>query len=227
MRKHLYVATIAASALVLVAPAAQARVTTAHATTAHATHVLTIGKLRGKPVAPGAKLVANVAKGTSASFSLSGQRIVCQLFRFVKKLTLNPLRPGTATLSNTSLRIGKCKTSVAGAKVDKITVQGLPFNVSASDARGNPVTVSGQNPSSPIGLTATVSLGNNSITCSYSAQSISGHFSNKTHLVTFSKQPLTKSGGATLCPAGPVLFSAHLGPIRDVSVSGSPIVFVN
>lgn len=227
MRKYLYVATIAASALVLAAPAAQAHTAQAHAAPAHAVHVLTIGKARGKAVAPKAKLKANVAKGTSATFSLSGQKITCHIFKFTKRVIVNPVRPGTATLSNTALTVGKCTTSVKGAKIS-ITAQDLPYNVSASDAKGDPVTVSGRSSSSPIELTAKVSLGVQSITCSYSAPSISGHFSNKTHLVTFAKQPFTAvTGGNPICPPGPALFSAHLGPIRDVSVTGSPIIYVN
>lgn len=227
MRKYLS-AAIAVSVLVLVAPAAQARTTSAHTATPHAAvHVLTIGKLRGKPVAPKAKLTAGLAKGTKASFKISGQSLVCKVVRFIKKVVLNPTRPGTATLVNTGLTFAKCTISIAGVKLGKIQVLGLPFSVSASDTKRDLVTVSGQNTKSPITLTAPASFGTTKFSCSYSAQSISGHFSNRTHLVTFVKQQFTKSAGAGVCPAGPALFSAKFGPIRDVSVRGSPIIYVN
>jgi len=221
VRKYLYLAVAAASAAVLAAPiVADAAPAAAHS------HVLTVKKVRGTAVKPGAILTANLARGSSAVFSLSGIVITCHQSSFTAKVIKNPTAPGKATESITNETIGKCTVNIPMAKVGKTTISNRPYNSSVSDKKHFPVVVSGRTKSKPIELSATASLNGQSISCTYKAASIMGSASNKGSTITIVKQKFTKAGGAMICPATATLTVTY-GPVKDTSVRGKPAVFVN
>ncbi len=217
MRKYVYLAMIAASAMAVGAPAAEA---------APAVHVLTTGKAGGTAVKPGAVLKAGLATGSTATFSLAAKKVTCKTAAFSATATSNPNAPGTARESLTAQTFARCTANIPRVTVTSVTVANLPYVVTVSDAKGDPVTVSGRTKTKPLTVTAKLKAGTVALTCTYAAASITGHFSNATNAVSFSKQKLTKSAGGKAClPA--VYFTATFGPVRDTSVTGSPKVFVN
>jgi len=219
VRKYLYLAAAAtASAAVVVLPATAALA---------AGHVLTISKTGGTAVKTGAVLKAGLAKGKTAVFSLGSETLTCKSGAFSAKVTANPGKPGKATESLTSQKFSKCTVNVSGVTFKSIKANNLPYKVSVSDAKGDPVTVSGSSKSKPISFTATVAAGTLTVTCTYKATSVKGSASNTGNTIAFSKQKFAfASGNAILCPAS-ANFSATFGPVTDSSVSGSPKVFVN
>lgn len=224
MRKYLYFVVAVASAAVLAAPIVADAAPAAHS------HVLTIRKTKGTAVRAGAKLQASLVKGTSAVFSLTGGfslTIKCKASTFTAKVIKNPTAPGKATESITSQSIGKCAVNFMGATVKNTKSLNLPYNATASDKKGDPVSVTGRSKTKPIELSATASLGTTSITCKYAAASVAGAASNKGNTVTFTKQKLKKAAGSnSACPTT-ATFSAKYGPLKDTSVKGSPAVFTN
>ena len=225
VRKYLYLAMAAASAAVLAAPIV------ADAAPAAPSHVLTIKKVHGTAVKPGAVLKASLVKGTSAVFKLTGSltlTITCKSASFTAKVVKNPTAPGKATESVTAESLSKCTvTGFPGATVKSTKSLNLPYNSSVSDAKGLPVTVTGRSKTKPIELSATASASGMSITCSYKAATIAGAASNKGSTITITKQKLKIAANPTgLCPAN-AAFSAKYGPVQDTSVHGNPAVFVN
>lgn len=224
MRKYLYVAMAAASAAVLAAPVVADAAPAAHS------HVLTIKKVHGTAVKPGAKLQASLVKGTSAVFKLTGSftlTIKCKSSSFTAKVVRNPVAPSKATESITAESVGKCTITLQGATVKSTKALNLPYNSTVSSKKGFPVSVSGRNKTKPIELTATASTTSGSITCTYMAATIAGAASNKGNTITITKQKLKVAPGSNgLCPAN-ATFTATYGPVRDTSVKGKPAVFVN
>jgi hypothetical protein len=224
MRKYLYVVAAATSALLVAAPMVPAD--------AAAAHVLTIGKAGGTAVSKGAVLKSSLAKKTNATFSIGAIKVKCASAAFTGKVTSNPAAAGKAmaTESVTASTLAKC--AVPGVMSITVTAKNLPYKASVSAAKGNPVTVSGQSKSKPITLTAKVKISaTNTITCTYTAASISGKASNKGNSITFTNQKFKFSTGnpkKTCTSIGSTAtFSATYGPVTDTSVKGSPKVFVN
>jgi hypothetical protein len=214
----------AASAAVLAAPIV------ADAAPAAPSHVLTIKKVHGTAVKPGAVLKASLVKGTKAVFSLTGSinlTIKCSSSSFTAKAVKNPTAPSTATESITAESIAKCTINFMGATVKSTKALNLPYNSAVSDKKGLPVTVSGRSKKLPIELTSTASASGSSIKCTYMAASIAGAASNKGNTITISKQKMKVAPGSNpLCPMN-ATFSATYGPVQDTSVKGNPAVFVN
>jgi hypothetical protein len=208
-------AVVALTTLTL-ATAAVAAPATSHA-------VLTTHKVGGPNVKKGAKLIAVLAKGSTAKFSSTGGHgnVTCRRSNFSDKVTKNPSKPGTAQLSLTHQSFAKCTTTFGGATgVKSVKLSHLPYKTSISDKPGNPVKVS--NVSTTITLRTVVGT----LSCTYKAKSVNGHASNKTQVISFSKQPFRLSSGSSACPKRGS-FSASYGPVTDSSVSGHPHVFVN
>lgn len=217
MRKILC-AMAAAAALVMALPMATADAATVH--------VLTIRKTGGTAVKPGAVLKAGLVTGTRAVFALKGETLKCKSSRFAATLRSNPAAPGTARESLTSQTFAKCRVNVTGVTVSSVKVLNLPYTAKVSDATGLPVTVSGVSKARPLKVRVVVKAGMLTVSCTYSAAHITGRASNTGNVVAFSKQKFTKSAGSILCKKV-AFFSAKYGPVRDVSVTGSPRVFVN
>lgn len=228
MRKYLYLAMAVASATVLAAPVVAQAAPSAHA------HVLTIKKVGGTAVKPGAVLKASLAKGATAKFVIgsgaSAITITCKSSSFTAKVVKNPLTKGSATESVTAQSVGKCTASLSGLKVGSITALNRPYNSTVSDKKGLPVTVSGTKKTRPIELKASATFSGQNLTCIYKAASVAGKASNKGNTITFTKQKFTVAtkGSSPLCASiGPASFTAKYGPVKDTSVKGSPTVFVN
>jgi hypothetical protein len=225
VRKYLYLAMAAAAATVLAAPVVAQAAPSAHA------HVLTVKKVGGTAVKPGAALKASLAKGSSAVFSLgSGSAAItikCKSSSFTAVVVKNPTAPGKATEDITAESIGKCSVSISGASVKSVKAVNLPYDSTASDKKGFPVTVTGRKKSKPIELSAVASALGETISCAYKAATIAGAGSNKGNTITIKNQKFSVvKGSNSLCP-GTSTFSAKYGPVKDTSLRGNPAVFVN
>ncbi len=216
MRKLLLLATAAATMLLAVLPMTAA-------SAAARPHVLTIVRVGGPGVKPKALLQLSLKPGTSATFidPKTKTGVSCKKSTISDKVITNPTRPGTAVESLTGQTFSRCTVSTVGATgLKSIKLNKLPYRTTISDAKGNPVTV--------FRLSTTIVLNTfvGALTCTYGASKINGHASNKDQTISFSKQLFKKSSGASLCPSSGA-FSATYGPVRDQSVAGHPLVFVN
>jgi hypothetical protein len=221
VRKYLYLAMAAASVSVLAAPVVASAAPTAKP------HVLTVGKAGGTAVKVGAKLKASLVKGTKAIFAMNGMTLTCSSASFTVVVLKNPTKPGKALESLTAQTVAKCKTSVAGIKIKSTKTSNLPYNVSASDSKGDPVAITGRSAKKPIELSATAEFAGHTFTCPYTTKAVNGASSNKGNTITVTKQKFTIVKGSNgLCPAA-AKFSATFGPVTDTSVKGASKVFVN
>jgi hypothetical protein len=216
VRKYFYVGSVVAAALIAALPATAAE--------AAPVHVLTTGRVGGPAVAVNAVLKAGLVRGTTAVFNTTIGKMTCTISTFTAKVVTNPVRPGTARESITAETFSGCRISVAGVTIKSLKVGNLPYNATVSDARGNPVKISGRSRAKPLLVTATVKAGTSTITCSVKAASISGAASNRGNRITFVKQKFVKAACAFSVSG---TFSATYGPVRDTSVRGNPAVFVN
>jgi hypothetical protein len=210
----------AASVAILAAPVA------AGASTNSGSSVLTVGKAGGTAVKAKAVLTASLAKGTSAVFETSLFSLTCKSASFSATVTKNPKAKGTATESLTTQSISKCSVSLSGVTVKSVKATNLPYNVSVSDSKGDPVSVAGTKKTKPVSTTVTVSFDGSSFSCSYKIATLKGASSNKTNSIAFSKQKFSKTAGSSLCPST-ASFTATFGPVTDSSVKGKPKVFLN
>jgi hypothetical protein len=207
--------------------AALAAPVAAGASPAASTSVLTISKAGGTAVKTGAVLKASLAKGTAAVFSTSLFSLNCTTAGFSSKVLKNPKAKGTATESLTSQTIGKCTVKgFKGITVKSVSAVNLPYDVAVSDAKGDPVAVTGNKKSKPIETSVTVTFSGSSFGCLYKAASLKGASSNKGNTVTFTKQGFSFVSGNSLCPKS-ATFTATFGPVGDSSVKKNPAVFVN
>jgi len=222
MRRYLYFAGAAAAALLIVLPAGPAWARTAH--------VLTTGKVGGTNVAVGDILKASLASGTTSTFfksTTSTTGVKCSKSSFSAKVTANPVKPGTAKESLTSQTFSSCTSNVSGVTgVQSVKVGNLPYNATISDASGDPVKVSETSSTKPLKTTIVLNTVVGSITCVYTAKSVSGAASNTGNTVSFTNQKFTKSSGPSSCFSSG-FFTAKYGPVTDSSMTGSPKVFVN
>lgn len=218
MRKSLLLAaTAAASAMLVLAPAAGALAAPAH-------DVLTTVKVGGPNVKVGAVLSSSLKAGTVLVFSSTIANLKCTKSTVTSKVTANPARPGAAAESITAETVSGCKAVNPPVPVTSVTVTvtKLPYRSTVSDATGFPVTVFG--PSATIKI-VTTRFG--TIICKYSARTIKGKASNTGSLISFSKQVFTRATGSNgACPATGALTVTY-GPVVDLSVTGHPHVFVN
>lgn len=218
MRRYFYVGTLVATALIAILPVTSAA--------AASVHVLTTGKVGGAAVKPGAVLNASLEKGSAATFSSSLGKLTCTKSSLTVKVIGNPAKRGTARETLTSQTFSKCTINVSGVTVSSVTLSNLPYNVTVSDSKGNPVKVSGRSKTAPLLTAFTVKFGTLVVSCSLKATAISGSASNKGSVTVFAKQSFTRAAGGGFCPASGT-FSAAYGPLTDVSVKGHPAVFVN
>jgi hypothetical protein len=218
MRRYFYIGTVVASALIAFLPVTSAA--------AASVHVLTTGKANGPAVKPGAVLKASLAKGSGATFTTSLGKLTCAKSGLTLKVSANPAKRGTARETVTAQTFSKCTINVSGVTVSSVTVSNLPYHVTVSDAKGNPVKVSELSKTKPLLTSFTAKAGTVVVSCSFKATTISGSASNKGNVSVFVKQRFTLASGGVFCPASGT-FSAAYGPLRDSSVKGSPAVFVN
>ncbi len=217
MRKRILTAIAAVVALLAFLP-----MVTASAATRHA--VLTINKVGGPNVKVKAILQASVKSGTKVTFFTPGTKngVSCKSASFTDTVTSNPLVPGLARENLNKQTFGKCTISgVPGATgVKSIAVQGLPYKTTVSSSGSHQIVLS----KAKTKLTLNTILG--PITCTYSAATVKGTWSNTGQVNKFVNQTFTRSAGPALCPRKGT-FSATFGPVRDFSVRNHPAVFVN
>jgi hypothetical protein len=227
VRKTILAATAAAAMLLPLAAATAAEASPA------ATHdVLTTGKVGGTNVAAKATLSASLPKKGTVTFSVgSAFGAKCPTASMTFTVVKNPAKPGSASLNLTKSTVGgKCKFSgTLGPDVSSLSMslKKAPYKAAISDAKGDPVTISGQ--VVKVVVVTTIS-GVGTLTCYYSAKTTTGAYSNKNSGISFSKQKLTlvKSGSSADCADVPsATYSATYAPTKDTSVKGSPSVFVN
>jgi hypothetical protein len=226
MRTRILAVALAAAALV---PVSVLAAVPASAATAH--DVLTIGKLGGPNVKVKAVLSASLAKKSAVVFAASGgTSLTCTKSTFTTKVVKNPPANGTALESLTGQTFSGCSASGPfKPDIKSVTVSLFkpPYGVTVSGAKGNKVIVS--KPSAKVVVVTPPTLVG-TLTCIYSAKSITGSTSNKAQTVSFSKQTLTlvtkiSSKNCSLLPSAK--FSATYGPVVDTSVKGKPHVYVN
>jgi hypothetical protein len=217
MRKRILTATAAIVALLAFLP-----MVTASAATQHA--VLTISKVGGPNVRANAVLQASVKSGTKVTFFTPGTKngVSCKSASFTDKVTSNPLVPGLARELLNKQTFSKCSISgVPGATgVKSIAVLGLPYKTTVSSSDGHQIVLS----KASTKLTLNTVIG--TVNCTYSAPSVKGTWSNTGQVNKFANQTFTLSSGPAACPKKGN-FSATFGPVRDVSVTNHPAVFVN
>lgn len=221
MHRYVYMVAVLATAMIAVLPTTSA--------SAASVHVLTTKKVGGPAVAARAVLKAGLAPRTSAVFKNSLGKVTCTRSTITEKVITNPAktaRPATARESMTAVTFSSCKINVSGITIKSLTVANLPYNVTVSDAKGNPVKISGRSKAKPLLLTATVKFGTSTISCSVKAASIAGTASNKGNVIAIVTRNFKKASGGSFCPTSGTL-AATYGPVRDTSVKGSPAVFVN
>ncbi len=212
----------------LIAAAASTALAILPATAASAdAAVLTYGSAGGNAVSVGDVLTASLASGTNATLATSSNGtsgITCTESTLSATVTANPAAPGTATESATSQTFNGCTSNVFGVfEVQRITVDGLPYNTAASSDGTVTVTAA---PGSAIQTTVALSTLLGSITCVYQAPSLSAVSSNSDNSLTFTNQKFTKVSGSALCTANGY-FTATYAPVVDSSVSGSPAIYTN
>jgi hypothetical protein len=222
MRKFSITAIAVASAgLLALAGTAQA---------AGTTHVLTIGKAKGTAVKPGAILKTGLIKGTSIVFSLKGDTLSCKSSNLVAVVGTNPKAKGTAVELLKSQTFGGCTIKVkgiGGLSVKSLKALNTPYIVAVSDAKGNPVKVTGRSKKLPLTFAVVVDFLGKPFSCTYTAKLLSGSASNKANGISITNQKFTfSSGDKALCPASANV-TAFFGPVKDTSVKGDPKVFVN
>lgn len=233
MRKTLLAATAVVAATVLPAASASAMVRPA-VTPATTSNVLTISAVGGTSTGAKDLLQTGLHHGTSLSFSFSldglSVLIACTKSNATARGKTNPVAPGTATLSLNKITATGCTATASQAGlitgVESVTFAAIdPMTI--SDAAGFPVTVTG-------GPTVTFTVDSiiGPVTCIYSANGLTGSFSNTGSQTTFTNQPFPnlQSGSNSNCPTGGLTFSADYGPLKDLTVlvgTLHPHVFVN
>ena len=218
MRKGVLLAITAATAMLVVLPMAASAATTS---------VLTTGKVGGPAVAVGDTIQAPLKTGTKATFFNPGTTtgVSCTKALVTNKVVTNPAAPGTAVESLTAQTFSSCTTNIAGAtSVKSVTVLSLPYQSAVSDATGFPVTVtkSGGKLKTKLAINTVVGL----ITCTYAKAKLAGKATNTGNADVFKNQVFSLSSGPATCPAKGS-FSATFGPKKDITLTGSPLVFVN
>ncbi|MBQ1043523.1 MULTISPECIES: Tat pathway signal sequence domain protein [unclassified Micromonospora] len=217
------------AALALLTSLVGAAPATAAPTTSLASNVLTYPTVAGTAVSVGDVIQASLRSGTNATFysSTSGTTgIKCAASSFSAKVLTNPTAPGTATESLTAQSFTSCTTNVFGTTgVQSVTVNNLPYTTSVTSA--GVVTISGT-AAAPIQSTVVLNSLLGAITCVYrtSTNTLTGTASNGTNSITFTNQALTKFSGPSLC-FGTAYFTASYSPVKDISKTGSPAVYVN
>jgi hypothetical protein len=228
MRKYRSVVMAAACAAALAVPASAAYAAGAPGLASAKHHVLTTGKAGGPAVAPKAVLSASVAKGTTVKFTFLTFTLKCSSSTVTGKVTSNPAAPGTAKESVTGETIGNCTINFKALSIKSIKAENLPWTATVSDKKGDPVTVTGSSKSKPIKLVVKAVLsGTTNFECIYASKGLVGTASNKDNGFSFSKQVFTSQKGSFKdCPATSD-GTATYAPLRDLSVTGHPKVFVN
>jgi hypothetical protein len=168
--------------------------------------VLTTGSLAGKNVRAGDDLTGTLPTVEGEFSCGSGSTGVT--------VSRDPAAPATAVGSMTTLGFGGC--SVFG-NFALVSFLGLPYPVTFSDTPGLPVTISN--------MLAEVVIPNLGTECLYNAPTLTGSVDNTTNVITFTNTFQLYAGVGNCPQAVPITFT--VSSFSDVSLAGSPVVFVN
>ena len=221
MRKPLYFAIAAATALLTSAIALPASAATPD--------VLTYGSVGGSNVAVGDTITAALSSGTTATFDsdTSGTSgVTCTTSQLTSTVTANPAASGVATESATAQSFDGCSSNVFGVTgVNFVTVQNLPFSAAVDDST-NTITVTGTS-AAPIQSTVELNTLFGAVDCVYQANNdtLTGTVSNTDTSINFSNQQFNLTSGSGLCP-GNGYFTASYAPVQDTTQGGAA-VYVN
>ncbi|MEU0557566.1 Tat pathway signal sequence domain protein [Dactylosporangium sp. NPDC006015] len=201
----------------------------AHAATVN---VLTTVSVGGPNVANGDAVSAPLKTGTTATFYStpgSSSFITCTVSNFGATVTSNVPAPGTAGESLTLQNFSSCTPTgiPTVTAVQSIVVNNLPYATTVTSPPSNQVKVTGT-ATLPIQTTMKLTSGLGTITCVYRADlnQVVGVANNVGQSITFTNQKFNRFSGPSACfPNG--YFSAAYGPVKDTTVAGSPLVFVN
>jgi hypothetical protein len=189
MRTFRYAAAAAAAAAIGLLPAVSASA---------AGTVLTYGSAGGTSVAVGDVLTSSLVPGTYATLyttTTGTTGIKCAASTFSATVTDNPAAPGTATESLTGQTFSSCTTNFTGTTgVRSVTIGNLPRTTTV--ASGGVVTVAG-----PVNATLSLNSVLGTVTCNYTASSLTGTASNTDNSITFTNQGFTLVSGSSLCPS--------------------------
>jgi len=167
--------------------------------------VLRTGSVSGPAVAAGDVLNSSFIPTFCTSGSITGT------------VSADPEGPGSATLSVTSMTVSGCSITIDSSPLAvTVTAESLPYSLTVTDQNGD-VSATGA-------VKWSVSIPALSLTCSYAASSLQGHWDNDINGFTMTNQDLTTANGA--CP-GVLPVSGNVSSVKDTTASGSPLVFVN
>lgn len=221
MRKPVYFAIAAATALLTTAVALPA--------SADTPDVLTYASLGGSNVAVGDTISAALASGTTATFdsdTSDTSGVTCTSSTLTSTVTANPASTGVATESATAQTFDGCSSNVFGVTgVNFVTVQNLPFSAAVDDST-NTITVTGTS-AAPIQSTVELETLFGPVDCVYQADqdTLTGTVSNTDTSIDFSNQQFDLTSGSGLCP-GNGYFTASYAPVQDTTQGGAT-VYVN
>jgi hypothetical protein len=175
--------------------------------------VLTTGSVGGPAVAVGDTLNA------PSSGSVVIGPVTCTASAITAMVTSNPSSPGTATLTQNAWSFTGCTTTSGPAT---IAVNNLPycFSVNSSGTVGLTACTSTVTVQLTIKITTVLGV----ITCVYRLTSVSITWSNTGNSITMTLT-FTKVAGPSACPAT-ITLTGKFAPVRDTSVGGSPLVFL-
>jgi hypothetical protein len=217
MRKQLFaVAIAAAGALLAVAPSLPA--------SAASPSVLTVGSAGGTAANAKDTVTAGLLSGTDAVLSTSSGNITCTQSTFTASVTSNPTAPGTADESLTAQTFAGCTAKITGVEsVKSISVLNLPYVAAVSDSSDTLTLTAGSSGALEVSAALNTLIG--TVTCDFTASSLTGTTSNSNNSITFSSQSTTLLSGPGVCPKSGT-FSAAYGPVEDTT-QGNGLVFVN
>lgn len=225
MRKYWYLPVAVGAALLTVFLGSPAS-----ATVALANNVLTYGSLAGNAVAVGHNISSGLKTATTANFystSTGTTGVKCAVSSFVGSVVTNPAVPGTATAKLNTQTFSSCTENINGVNsVVSVTVNNLPYNVSVSSAT-KALTLTG-GATTPIQATVVLNTLLGNVNCVYRANlnTLTGATSNTDNSIQFTNQQFNKFSGPSVCFTN-AFFTARYAPVRNTSVAGSPLVFVN
>jgi len=194
----------------------------------NAVDVLTVTSLAGPNVSVNDVLQASLKTGTKVTFmSAPGGTtgVTCTVSSFSATVLTNPGAGGTATESLTVQTFSTCTANVVGVTcVQSVTVDNLPYGATVNGTT-KAVKITGTT-AKPIQTTVKLCTLLGTITCVYQADlnTVTGTASNVDNSISFSNQKFNKTTGPSTCFANGY-FSAVYAPVKDTTVSGSPVVF--
>jgi hypothetical protein len=179
------------------------------------------------PVGAGDVLAAGAKSGTTSTITTTSggsTAITCNTTAFSANVTMNPPKPGTATLSITALTLTGCTSNIQGiAKINSVTLNDLPYVASITPANGGGTVTVDAGPTGPIQLTESLQTELGAVTCVYTDSSLAGTYINADSAMAFTNQQLTLKSGPPICPKNSFL-NVDLAPVVDTTQASQDVI---